>query len=249
MVSTSHSRARLLAQRRALALRRCLVPLGVSAAAALLSACAAIKPAQMALPTPLAGLTPDLVQGLGGGRSGEFQVGAQRGSFQRSRDRVDFFDTVSFDRATTRYSLTRADGSTVQAACRGRQTAVTIGILQGAARPYTVECRWTGALAGTMTLGADSAKAGVRSDRKGLFSTDTTTLELHSVHQVQGSPLPVDAPIGYLITHRGQPVGAVELNGTTPRLWRPAAGSTLQEPVTLAALATALLWDPAGAAP
>ena len=252
MVSTSHSRARLLAHRRALALRRCLSTLpklSAAAAVALLAACAAIQPAQMALPAPLAGMTPEAVQGIGAGRSGEFQIGAQRGKFQRSRDRVDLFDTVSFDRATTRYSLTRADGSTVQAACRGRQTTVTLGILQGAARPYTVECQWTGALAGAMTLGANGAQAGVRSDRTGLFSTSTTTLELRSVHQVQGSPLPLDAPIGYLITHLGQPVGAVELNGTTPRLWRPANGSALQEPVTLAALATALLWDPAGAVP
>lgn len=249
MASTSHLRARLLAHRRALALRRCLTALSAAAAATLLAACATIKPAQMALPTPLAGMTPEAVQGIGAGRSGQFQIGTQSGNFQRSRDRVAFFDTVSFDRATTRYSLTRADGSTVQAACRGRQATVTLGILQGAARPFTFECQWTGAVAGSMTLGANGAKAGVRSDRTGLFSTNTATLELRSVHQVQGSPLPLEAPIGYLITHNGQPVGAVELNGTTPRLWRPANGSALQEPVTLAALATALLWDPAGALP
>jgi hypothetical protein len=66
---------------------------------------------------------------------------------------------------------------------------------------------------------------------------------------VQGSPLPLEQPIGYVMSHEGRPVGAIELNGSTPRLWRPALSDALAEPVTLAALALALLWDPAGAVP
>jgi hypothetical protein len=39
------------------------------------------------------------------------------------------------------------------------------------------------------------------------------------------------------------------MNGTRPRLWRPAAGSALREPVTLAALEVALVWDPTAGTP
>ncbi|MDZ7651452.1 MAG: hypothetical protein U5L03_02215 [Burkholderiaceae bacterium] len=55
----------------------------------------------------------------------------------------------------------------------------------------------------------------------------------------QGSPLPLEQPIGYVMSHQGRPVGAIELNGSTPRLWRPAPTDALAEPVTLAALALA----------
>lgn len=73
------------------------------------------------------------------------------------------------------------------------------------------------------------------------------SLDVQSLHNVQGSPPPLEAPIGTLFSHKGRPVGAVELNGLTPRLWRPARKDPLHESVTLAALALALalLWDPA----
>lgn len=215
---------------------------------AALSGCAAIRPAEMALPAALAAATPETVQGLGGTRQGRFSLGAQAGSFRRGLDRLSLFELVSFDRASTRYTLERTDGSTVQAACRGRQTRATLGVLSAQPRPFTLECEWSGALAARMTLAAPSAIPGTQSERSGSFQAPGLMLTLNSVHRVQGSPLPLDAPIGYLISHEGRPVGAIELNGGTPRLWRPAAGDALHEPVGLAALALALLWDPANAA-
>ena len=128
-----------------------------------------------------------------------------------------------------------------------------MGVLQGRSRPFTFECEWQGGgsadtPAARLSLAAPSRMPGTRAERQGSFTMGGRTLELRSVHQVQGSPLPLDEPIGYVLSHQGQPVGAIELNGTTPRLWRPAAGDAHAEAVTLAALALALLWDPAGAA-
>jgi len=224
------------------------VQLALAAAAALtaagLTGCASIKPAQMVLPTGLAG-EPIPVAGLGAGRNGQFTVGDERGSFQRGRDRLSLFEVVSFDRATTRYELELADGATTQAACVGRQTTVSASVLTGQPRPYTVTCEWKGARSAQLTLTAPSWIPGSKSERTGRFIMGGVALELRSVHQVQGSTLPLEAPIGYALTHNGQAVGALEINGSTPRLWRPPAGSPLREPVTLAALAMALLWDPA----
>ena len=79
----------------------------------------------------------------------------------------------------------------------------------------------------------------------GWLQTPAGALELRSVHRVQGSPLPLEAPIGYVFLADGRAVGAVELNGLSPRVWRPAVGLPLRDGVTHAALTLALLWDPA----
>jgi hypothetical protein len=222
------------------------------AGAAVLAGCASLPAAQMALPATLAASVPEPVPGIGLGRQGEFTLGTERVSFTRGRDRLELFEVVSFDRSPTRYALTRADGSRVEASCRGRQNTVTLGVLQGNAKPFTFECEWRqhpqGRVAG-MTVAAPSWIPGTRAERSGSFTAGATTLEVKSVHHVQGSPLPLEQPIGYVMSHQGRAVGAIELNGSTPRLWRPPTGDALSGPVTLAALALALLWDPAGGAP
>jgi hypothetical protein len=216
----------------------------LAAGVATVAACASIPAAQMALPAELNARAPEPVQGIGWGREGEFAIGQERGTFKRGKDRLDIFEIVSFDRASTRYSMTLTDGRKVEAACRGRQTTASVGILIGQPRPFSFECAWTGALDAHLRIEAPSWIPGTRAERSGRFRLGGLTLDVKSVHDVQGSPLPLEAPIGYTLAHEGRPVGAIELNGTTPRLWRPA-GAPLAEPVTLAALALALLWDPA----
>lgn len=219
-------------------------------AALAFSGCASLPAAQMALPAPLAASAPEPLQGIGLGRKGEFTLGAERVSFSRGRDRLEIFEIASFDRSPVRYALTRADGALIEASCRGRQNSVTLGMLQGNAKPFTYECEWRGAPSAhlaRMTLAAPSWMPGTRAERRGSFNAGSASIEVASVHAVQGSPLPLEQPIGYLMSHQGRPVGAIELNGPVPRLWRPASGDPLAEPVTLAALALALLWDPAEA--
>jgi hypothetical protein len=216
----------------------------IATSIAALAACASLPAAQMALPAELNASTPEPVQGIGMGRQGTFTVGRERGTFSRGKDRLEIFEIVAFDKASTRYSLALADGRTVQAACRGRQTTASVGVLTGQPRPFSFECAWTGALEAHLRIEASSWIPGTRAERSGRFLLGNVALDVKSVHNVQGSPLPLEAPIGYTLSHEGVPVGAIELNGTTPRLWRPA-GPPLAEPVTLAALSLALLWDPA----
>jgi hypothetical protein len=90
---------------------------------------------------------------------------------------------------------------------------------------------------------APEAVEGIGIGRSGRFTLGAE----QSVRRVQGSPLALEQPIGHLLSHRGEPVGAIELNGATPRLWRPPADDALAEPVTRVALA--LLWDPADGVP
>lgn len=223
-----------------------VVPLAAVALA--LSACAGLPAARMQLPAALAVASPETLRGLSGGTRGDFQLPGGTGRYERSASRLSLFETVDRSRASARYTLRWGDGREVSADCVGREVTLTVGVISGRTRPYELQCQWRGTSA-TLNLadrGFVGAAAGTRSERQGRLQFDGGELQLQSVHRVEGSPLPLEAPIGYLVTHQGRPVGAIELNGRTPRIWRPAAGETLHEPVTLAILALALVWDPAG---
>lgn len=217
-----------------------------AAAAVLTSACAGLPAAQMALPETLAAIAPETVRGLGGRREGDFVLAGTPGRFERSASRLSLFDDrLAFDRVAASYRTAPSSGAAVAASCRARQTEATVGVLGGAPRPYEVRCQFSGGVSGELILSAPSGVPGTRAERRGSVSAGGVTLALQSVHRVQGSPLPLEQPIGYVFTQDGLAVGAVELNGT-PRLWRPPAGTPRHDAVTQAALALALLWDPAG---
>ena len=63
-----------------------------------LAGCASIQPARMVLPEGLAAASQEVVlRGLGGRREGEYTLAGNHGRFQRTNDRLDVFDIVSFD--------------------------------------------------------------------------------------------------------------------------------------------------------
>lgn len=206
-----------------------------------LAGCASLPAARMALPSELAAIEPVSVRGLGAGREGEWRVGEARGRFERSADRISWFDLAQTDRVGASFTVPGPAGAPASVRCRGRQATLTWRIVDAPVQPYGVSCRWDGGA----ELSLAAATHPTRDERVGRYRDGAVTLELRSVHRVQGSSLPLEAPIGYLMLEGGRPVAAVELNGTTPRLWRPAATSPLHRPATEAALALALLWDPA----
>ena len=244
-----HPRAAAPAARPAALLAATLVAL----TSALGAGCAAIRPAQLALPAGLDTLAAEPIQGIGGAQSGRFSLGASAGRFERSASRLSVFDLVQQDRAAVRYTL---DGDGSRGQCKLRGNTVTAGVAQLAVKPTAFDCdfaRGDGTAAARLELRAVttagmSAGAGTRDERQGTLTAGPVALELRSIHRVQGSPLPLAAPVGYEFLQGGRAVAALELTGTTPRLWRPTDGP-LREPVTQAALALALLWDPAGNAP
>lgn len=216
------------------------------ALALLAAACAALPPARMQLPAELAAAEPVLLQGLKAGRSGEFELESQRGRYQRSASRLAWFDgLVGLDQANAGYTWLADGPSATTTSCRGRQTTSDIGILSMTPKPFELRCEYRGAWSAQLSLTGTAAAAGTRQERRGWLQTPAGALELRSVHRVQGSPLPLEAPIGYVFLAEGRAVGAVELNGLSPRVWRPAADSPLRNGVTHAALTLALLWDPA----
>jgi hypothetical protein len=217
-------------------------------AAALLTGCAAIRPAQMKLPDGLAESTEAAgITGLGGGTRGSYQLAGHAGSFSRSASRLALFDDLAvFNRGGAGYSIAGPDFvQPVQARCTLRQTTMQIRVLAFTPKKLAYECDFDGAAA-RLSLQEAAGSALGRAERRGELVLDGITVTMRSVHELVGTPLGVQAPIGYVIELAGQPIAAVELNGTEPRLRLPRGERDQRRAALLAALALALLWDPAG---
>lgn len=226
-------------------LRRRRASIALPLTSLVLAGCASVRVAEMALPGALVGRTPETIEGLGIGRGGEFSIGALAGTFSRGRDRTELFSIVGWDRATTRYRLAPPEGTPIEAACIGKATQVGGRLWEVNVQPFTYTCEWRGPRTGQMTVSAPAASTTGRAMRSGSITMGSVIVNVTSVHELRGSALPLAVPIGYVFEREGRPVGAVELNGTTPRLWRPASGDPAHDAVTLGAVALALLWDPA----
>ena len=225
--------------------------------------------ARMAVPEGLAAVEPMSMGRLPRIRQGEFEWMAHRGRFERQADRLSLFDTaLEFDKLGLRYSLGAPADRSVQAQCRGRRTGAAIGIVAVTPRPLEVQCTYSGAFAGTLSLSETAEAAGTRTVRRGRLQGPGVALDVSSVHRVEGSPLPLASPIGYTFADSGRVVGALEVNGSTPRLWidsaltTPASASPsgaadgtgadaalVREALLHLTLTLALLWDPALAQP
>jgi hypothetical protein len=207
---------------------------------ALAAACAALPAARMALPEPLAAQTASIVSGLGAGRSGAFTIGDESGRFERGADRLVVFDALSFDRVAARYTST-----STRAACRGRRTEATLGVITGQPRAFEVQCQYEGAFAGQLTLRGANGAAGTQQQRSGRLHAGGVTVDIASVHRLQGTPLPLAFPAGYVLSIDGRPAAAVELTDSQqPRAWLPAEPGPQRVALTHVALTLALLWDP-----
>ncbi len=219
-------------------------------AAALLAATwlggCAVTPARLALPEALAGAEALPFDGLNFGRSGSFSIDGQPVRFERGADRFSVFGALSFDRAALSFELAPDTAAAVRASCKARRVEVQRGIVAGALRPFGFTCDMAGATNGRLDISEARSGAGTRAERSGRFSSGGIVLDLRSIHALAGSPLPLETAAGYLLLHDGRPVAALDLTDMRPVLRRlpgPTAAAATQ-----AALALALLWDPAAMA-
>lgn len=215
-------------------------------AAVLGAGCSALAPARMALPDPLADATALPFAGLGSGRQGEFSVDGRRVAFERGADRLSLFGVLSSDRSRLSFGI---DGQAIQGRCDGRALQATIGVLDGALRPFGLHCRIEGAAAATLDLTERRSGAGVIAAREGQLRADGVTLQIRSVHALQGSAFQLAQPAGYVLEHDGRPVAALDLSERIPLLRRATAAPAVQRAVLVAAVALGLLWDPATTTP
>ena len=224
-------------------------------AAALVVAGCALQPARMDLPAGfLAQVDQAEVTGLGGGTRGRYALQAHAGEFARSASRLSLFDDLYVaDRGGTSFTIAGPlFPEPVRTSCRVRQSTVSISIVGFAAKPLAYTCDFAlngAALSWRMAVweGRSATNSqSLQAERRGEIVVGETRLALRSTHAIAGTAIPASTPIGYLMERDGRTVGAIELNGTSPAVFFPRqASAEQQQAVVLAALALAVLWDPA----
>lgn len=227
------------------AIRRATVGAGVLALLA--TACTLPPaPARMALPAALADAPEVAFTGLGGGRRGGFDLDGAPVRFERSADTLSVAGALRADRGHV-----QVEHAGVSGRCDARGVAATPGVLDAPLAPLQLQCRFTGADAGTMMLRERPlAAGGTRRVREGDATFGAVTLEIRSEHALQGTSLPLPQPAGYRIRHQGRDVAALSLAAGTPSLRRAAdLDGPTRRAVTQVALALALWRDPAVAGP
>lgn len=196
------------------------------------------------------------LRGVGWGQKGRFELPelGTKGVFRRTagssgRGEVDYTGTVDFTLEGSR------EQPAITGQCRYHQgtsdfrdrivpgVRVETTVLD---LPFTYICRFLrdGQEIGTLMLDrAPGAVIDLRTLRRGEVQVGGARLDLRSVHTFEGSKMPAEMPLGYLMATKDGDVGAAYLNGGTRRLILPTAGDQ-REAALLASLALALLWDP-----
>lgn len=212
-----------------------------------LAGCAA---AQMQLPANLATSERTEFQGIGGGSRGHYTAGGYAGDFERSSERLSYFDTLNEARGGSRFTLAGAVSAPVEGRCRMRERSVDLGWFEVTTRPMAYRCEFARGgrpLDAWLELQEQNGPGTAinRYERRGAIAFGDDLVEIRSVHHIAGTPLPTSTPIGYVFELDGHPVGAVELNGSPVLTVEPGTAPELRETLTLAALALGVFWDPA----
>ncbi|WP_340586281.1 hypothetical protein [Erythrobacter alti] len=225
--------------------------------ALLASACSAITPAQMRLPQSLADQSARMpVEGIGGWRSGRFRTGPYIGNYDRSEERLAFFfDTLIRNSGHSSFVIEGPGiSSNIEAECRMRERVLDFGIVEFTPRRMAYRCEFTAAgRSMPARFELQEVRSGLggmlnRRERRGEIALGGETVQIRSVHKLVGSPIEMANPIGYVFEQYGQPVGAVEVNGSPVIYLGQRNDEGLSRTITIGAMALAIFWDPANSA-
>mgnify|MGYP000162077376 CR=1 FL=1 len=222
----------------------------------LLGACSIVEPARMRLPSDLAETSVrQPFAGIGGGTRGRFEVGAYHGSFTRSERRLAVFDVFVKNHGHTSFVMSGpAIGSTIEAACKVSEKRIDLGIAEFETRPMAYRCDFTAdGRPFPVRFELQEVRRGLggalsRRERHGEIALGSETVQIRSIHRLDGSPIEMANPIGYVFEQEGEPVGAVELNGAPVLFLADGRDTGLARTITVAATSLAIFWDPANSA-
>lgn len=241
----------------ALPLPALLLPaLALLALPLLTGGCAAIRPVEMRLPSALAANSARLpVEGIGGWTHGRFRTGDYTGGYERSEERLAFFDTFIRNSGHADFTIAGPGiSSTIEAACRMRERVLDLDIMEFTPGPMAFRCEFTAdgrAIPARFEL--QEVRSGIggalsREERRGEIALGGEIVQIRSVHKLEGSPIEMASPIGYVFEQDGRPVGAVEINGSPVIFVGDLTDQGLARTITVGAMALAIFWDPANSA-
>jgi hypothetical protein len=212
----------------------------------LLGACA---PAQMRLPDTFAASSRTEFTGFTGWNHGRFTAGPYTGDYERSADRLAFVDTFRTSSARAEFTIAGPQvDSTIEARCRMREHSIDAGVVEVVTRPMIYGCDFTAEgrpFPARFELQEAHGDVLRPYERRGEIALGGETVQIRSVHRIEGTSLATLAPIGYLFEQQGRPVGAVELNGKPVLILPAGTEPALVRTLTVAALALGVLHDPA----
>lgn len=228
--------------------------LTVVALALLAAGCGGIPAAEMRLPPALADAPRQTlpVEGIGGGNNGRFYVGGWQGSFTRFEERIAVFDALVTNRAGAGFAIEGPGISeTIEAACAMRERVIEIDVVSFTPSPMAYACEFSAdGRAFPARFELQEVKTGIADDlsrrqRRGEIALGGEVVQIRSVHKIEGSPFEMANPIGYVFEQQGRTVGAIELNGKPRLILADSQNEGLSRTLTIAAMALALLRDPA----
>lgn len=216
-------------------------------------ACSAIQPAAMRLPSGLSVSSARLpFDGIDVGTHGRFTVGAYIGGFERSGQRLAFFDVLERNYGHAEYVLEGpAISSTIEARCRFSERLIDLDFVEFKPKKMAYRCDYTAegrpipARFELQEVHQGLAGALSKNERYGEIALGGETVQIRSVHKIVGSPIVMANPIGYIFEQDGNPVGAIELNGSPVLFMADTGDQDLARTITIASVALAVFWDPA----
>lgn len=223
--------------------------LAMAAAAAILTSACAITPAEMARPLALQSASATPITGIGGGETGSFAVGQNTGAFTRTATRLSFFELFNMRDGGASFSVQGADfGAGLDARCTMRERSITIDIVEFKPAPMALGCDFRSggqAVPAMLEIQESSPDFTNRQQRRGAVMVAGARLDIRSVHEIAGSPLPTSQPMGYVFERNGTAIGGVDLNNGPLMFAAPGASEADRKAVLVAALALSVFWDPA----
>lgn len=229
-------------------MKSAILTLAAAASAISLSACA-ITPAEMARPAALQSASVTPITGIGGGQKGSFAIGQNTGAFKRSAQKLSFFDLFNMRDGGADFTLQGADfQNAMQVSCVMRERTITIDFVEFKPGPMAFGCdvRSDGQRSpAVFEVQESSPDFTNRQQRRGSVMIDGAVLDIRSVHEIAGSPLPTSAPMGYVFERNGVAIGGVDLNNGPSVFEAPGATQADHRAVLLAAVALSVFWDPA----
>lgn len=225
----------------------------LTAACVVAAGAASAREARMRLPGKLVG-NADLLEltGIGGARSGRLALGKSTGEYSRQSDRVGVMDplfTKNHGGGAVRLAGPEIGGE-LSVGCRFQRAQTSIGFLSFATRRLTYSCSFSRdgkPIAASFELRDRDGLLGSadgRDAREGMFLHGSIQLRMRSLHTPDGSLLSVPHALGYVFEANGEPVGAIDINGRTKRIYAPREPG-LRAAVIAASLSLATFWDPA----
>lgn len=226
---------------------------------ALVTQAGAFETARMELPEALAEHAERIpIAGFGGRNRGGYTLGPYSGDFTRIETRWAVADPFfAASRASSSFTI-QGPGfdEPVSAECGMKKNTISVGVVTFDPKKMIYDCTFERAgllMNWRFVLGQprpENTKARFLAwaVRHGEAEINATRLTMRSVHKYAGRKIQSPLPAGYVIFVGEDPVGAIELTDVNPVLYLPQADVPERAAVILAAMAVAVLRDPADSA-